>query len=171
MKIKIEPVKNNEISLLADIGAKCFYDTFYEQNSEEDMRLYLKDNLTPDTTTAEMLQPGNFFFFAKAGDKIAGYLKLSTSETRQDFSAGKALEIARIYVVKDKIGLGVGKSLMEFAFLFAKENNKEVIWLGVWEHNHRAISFYHNYGFKKFSEHTFLLGNDAQTDWLMKKEL
>jgi ribosomal protein S18 acetylase RimI-like enzyme len=53
----------------------------------------------------------------------------------------------------------------------ALEKEKELLWLGVWEHNHRAIGFYKKWGFEKFSTHTFMLGNDAQTDWLMKKEL
>jgi ribosomal protein S18 acetylase RimI-like enzyme len=48
---------------------------------------------------------------------------------------------------------------------------KDNIWLGVWEHNHQAIKFYTTWGFEKFGDHLFLLGDDPQTDWLMKKEL
>ncbi len=168
MEIKIEPVKNNEVHILADISAKSFYDTFYQQNSEEDMRLCLKENFTIDTLTNELRQPLNYFFFAKVKDGIAGYLKLSVSQVPHETDA---LEIARIYVAKEKIGSGIGKSLMDFAFSFARQYNKKMIWLGVWEHNLRAINFYNNYGFEKFGEHLFMVGNDAQTDWLMKKEL
>lgn len=167
MQIKIEPVKKSEVPLLADISAQCFYETFHQQNSEEDMRLFLKENLTIHKLKDEMLEQGNYFFFAKAEDKTAGYIKLSASQIFDK----DALEIARIYVVKDKIGFGVGKRLMEFAFSFAKQKNKKIIWLGVWEHNLHAIQFYRNFGFEKFSEHLFMLGSDAQTDWLMKKEL
>jgi len=51
----------------------------------------------------------------------------------------------------------------------ALEKNYHTIWLGVWEHNQRAIDFYKRWGFKKFDEHDFILGNDVQKDWLMKK--
>ncbi|HSU51405.1 MAG TPA: GNAT family N-acetyltransferase, partial [Segetibacter sp.] len=61
--------------------------------------------------------------------------------------------------------------LMEFAISFAVSNQKTVIFLGVWEHNKKAISFYEKLGFKKFGEHLFMLGKDAQTDWLMKKDV
>jgi len=166
MQIKIEPVKNSEVAFLSDISAKCFYDTFHKQNSEEDMTLCLKENFTTDKLNHEIIHPGNYFFFARVKDEIAGYLKLSEVPQETD-----ALEIARIYVVKNKIGYGIGKSLMEFAFSFAMQHSKKMIWLGVWEHNLRAINFYQKYGFKKFDEHLFMLGNDAQTDWLMKKEL
>ena len=171
MKIKIEPVKNTEAKLLSDISAACFYDTFHEQNSQENMMLFLKESFTADILAKEMLQASNYFFFAKSGNKIAGYIKLSASEAPGEIEENQALEIARIYVVKEIIGQKIGKSLIEFAFSFALQLQKKIIWLGVWEHNNRAITFYQNYGFEKFGEHVFMLGNDAQTDWLMKKEL
>jgi ribosomal protein S18 acetylase RimI-like enzyme len=46
-----------------------------------------------------------------------------------------------------------------------------MIWLGVWEHNEHAISFYKKFGFEQFGDHIFMLGNDAQTDLLLKKNL
>ena len=45
------------------------------------------------------------------------------------------------------------------------------MWLGVWEKNLKGIRFYERFGFKKFSEHLFVLGNDIQTDWLMMKKI
>ena len=49
--------------------------------------------------------------------------------------------------------------------------NKQVIWLSVWEKNQRAIDFYNRWGFEKFADHTFILGNEVQNDWLLKKEI
>lgn len=43
--------------------------------------------------------------------------------------------------------------------------------LGVWEHNHRALRFYEKNGFIAFGTHIFQLGNDQQTDILMKKSV
>ena len=45
----------------------------------------------------------------------------------------------------------------------------DVIWLGVWEHNPRAIAFYHKWGFKQVGTQTFHLGDDLQTDWVMAR--
>jgi ribosomal protein S18 acetylase RimI-like enzyme len=45
------------------------------------------------------------------------------------------------------------------------------IWLGVWEKNHNAIGFYTKNGFITFDKHLFLLGDDQQTDLLMKLEI
>jgi ribosomal protein S18 acetylase RimI-like enzyme len=61
--------------------------------------------------------------------------------------------------------------MMKKCMQTAEALKKDVIWLGVWEKNSRAISFYTKFGFKKFATHVFMLGDDAQTDWLMKKDL
>ena len=171
MQIKIEPVKSGEVKTLSYISGSCFYDTFHKQNSKEDMLLFLEKSFNIETQRHEMSLAGNYFFFARALNEIAGYIKLSDVKTPAGMKEQSALEISRIYVVKDKFGTGVGKALMEFAFAFAKQLHKQMIWLGVWENNQRAINFYRKYGFEKFDEQVFMLGNDAQTDWLMKKDV
>jgi ribosomal protein S18 acetylase RimI-like enzyme len=65
----------------------------------------------------------------------------------------------------------VGKALMAKCMEIASESEKDLVWLGVWEQNVRAIRFYSHWGFRKFSEHVFMLGDDRQTDWLMCKPL
>jgi ribosomal protein S18 acetylase RimI-like enzyme len=74
-------------------------------------------------------------------------------------------------VVTNSIGKGIGKALMLKCIEIAREKKSDVLWLGVWENNQRAIDFYTKWGFEKFSTHIFMLGDDPQTDWLMKKEL
>lgn len=170
MELKIEPVKSEELPLLVDISRTTFYDTFWEQNTKEDMQAFLDGNFSSKVLKDEMLAPGNYFFFAKLDGEIAGYTKLSTEAT-EVLPGEDVLEIVRIYVIKDKLSAGIGKALMDFAISFARQNHKKTVYLGVWEHNERAISFYKKRGFVKFSEHLFMLGNDPQTDWLMKKDL
>lgn len=171
IKVTIQPVKPNEVTLLADISRQTFFDTFHEQNTEEDMALYLEHTFNADTVQQELSAKENHFFFARIGEQIAGYLKLTEGEIPQLQTTVKALEISRIYAVKERLGTGIGKALVEFVISFAKQECFKTIWLGVWEHNQRAIQFYQRFGFEKFGEHEFMLGHDRQNDWLMKKEL
>ncbi|WP_147205258.1 GNAT family N-acetyltransferase [Segetibacter aerophilus] len=169
MSIKIEKVSIDDLDELVKISFETFYETFYQQNTEEDMELFLASSFNPDKLHEEMLQPDNHFFFAKESEMVAGYLKLSTAPSSE--LGREVLEIARIYVVKEKLGSGVGKALLEFAISFASELAKKTVYLGVWEHNKKAINFYERFGFTKFGEHIFMVGKDPQTDWLFKKEL
>ena len=81
------------------------------------------------------------------------------------------LEIERIYVLKEFHGKNVGQILYDTAFEVAKRINAEYLWLGVWEHNPRAINFYKKNGFVEFDKHIFKLGDDEQTDIMMKLKL
>jgi ribosomal protein S18 acetylase RimI-like enzyme len=79
-----------------------------------------------------------------------------------------ALEIERIYVLKDFHGKSVGQMLYKKALEIAQMKKVSYVWLGVWEENPRAISFYKKNGFVEFDKHIFKLGDDEQTDIMMK---
>ena len=87
--------------------------------------------------------------------------------TAQDLSPYFRDEVLRTALARK----GVGPALMQACMDIAKELKKSVIWLGVWEKNSRAIAFYQKWGFEKFGEHIFPIGDDPQTDWLMKKAM
>lgn len=63
------------------------------------------------------------------------------------------------------------KRLFTFALERANELGFTWAWLGVWEHNTKAQALYKKYGFEKFSEHQFAVGDKVDTDWLMRKYL
>jgi ribosomal protein S18 acetylase RimI-like enzyme len=100
-----------------------------------------------------------------------GYVKLASSQPPEGLPAGADMEIVRIYSEQHTIGKGVGRALMQASIHQAREQGKPWIWLGVWEHNQRAIDFYRKWGFEKFGEHVFMVGEDPQTDWWMKKKV
>ena len=77
------------------------------------------------------------------------------------------LELKRLYVARAWHGQGVAQALMEAALDAARARGAATLWLGVWERNPRAAAFYRKYGFERVGEHTFMLGADAQTDWLL----
>ena len=66
---------------------------------------------------------------------------------------------------------GYGRKAFENIFQIGKKKGYEKIWLGVWEYNKNAIEFYKHMGFKMFSKHLFLLGDDNQTDLLLKIDI
>jgi ribosomal protein S18 acetylase RimI-like enzyme len=156
-----------DAAVVETISKQTFFDTFHEQNTVEDMQLFLDEYFNLKTIKDEIANKANTLLLLYIEDRPVGYVKLT--ESNEVFEKMRSLEIARLYVAKDEIGKGIGAALMKRSIDIAKERNKEVIWLGVWEHNARAINFYCKWGFEKFGEHLFMLGNDKQNDWLMKK--
>ncbi|MBC7720459.1 MAG: GNAT family N-acetyltransferase [Pedobacter sp.] len=135
------------------------------------MALYIQQNLSDDSIQLELEYTTNTFIMMLDDEVIIGYAKLSESIVPKALQPLTALQISRIYIAKKYIGKGIGKQLMQMSIQLAKENNKQIIWLGVWEKNEHAINFYQHGGFEKFEEEIFVLGKDEQTDWLMKKQL
>ena len=65
----------------------------------------------------------------------------------------------------------MGQVLFNKAINIAGQRNAKSVWLGVWENNPRAINFYKKNGFEEFDKHIFKLGNDEQTDIMMRLKL
>jgi len=135
------------------------------------MKSYLDEGFSVEKLTSELNNKNSEFYFAKLGDKIIGYLKLNFGESQTEFKDNRSLEIERIYVTKEFHGKSVGQGLYDKAIQVAKQKNFQYVWLGVWEENPRAISFYKKNGFVEFDKHIFKLGNDEQTDIMMKLKL
>lgn len=135
------------------------------------MKLYLEQNFNIERLTRELQEEGSIFLIAEDENSVVGYARVRKGGEPEGLNESNQIEIERIYSRKEYFGKSVGKTLMEACLAIAKSDGHKVAWLGVWEHNPRAISFYEKWGFKKFSAHPFLLGTDLQTDILMKKEL
>ena len=169
--ISILIAAKKDAEIIADLSRKTFYETFATHNTRENMEKFMNKQFMKTELMKEVGALGNIFFLAKKGDEPVGYARLRESINHQALGNANAIEIARLYVSNKAIGTGVGKLLMETCIDKAVEMKKEIIWLGVWEKNTRAINFYTKWGFKKFFDHPFLLGDDVQNDWLMKKKL
>jgi ribosomal protein S18 acetylase RimI-like enzyme len=132
------------------------------------MEQYLNATFTAAQISQELKGPHVQYYLATVAGEPVGYLKFNFSAAQTEFQDNQALEIERIYVAKENLGTGVGELLMNKAIAVAQEAGLKYVWLGVWEHNPRAIRFYKRRGFKQFGSHSFMLGQDEQTDILMK---
>jgi ribosomal protein S18 acetylase RimI-like enzyme len=169
--MKIWKVSINDIDKLREIGKMTFAETFSSDNSEENMMEYLENGFSTEKLKTELTDKNAEFYFAEFDGKVIGYLKVNVGQSQTEIKIKNALEIERIYVLKEFHGKKVGQILYEKALQLAKEKKVEYVWLGVWEQNPRAIRFYEKNGFVEFDKHIFKLGNDEQTDIMMKLKL
>lgn len=171
MNVIIRPASPLDLAALQAIGRKTFKEAFAANNSEENLAAYLEEGFSKQKLEAELRNENSQFYFALQGDEVIGYLKVNLGNAQSEKQDPNALEIERIYVLQQYHGKQVGVLLYEQALAIAKARKAPYMWLGVWEENPRAIRFYQKQGFVEFGEHIFQLGDDAQRDVLMKKEL
>lgn len=170
-KMEIKKAGINDISQLQVIGRQTFAETLSSGNSEENMRQYLEESFSIEKLTAELSDENAEFYFALINSRVVGYLKLNFGASQTELKDHKAVEIERIYVLHEFHGKKVGQALYETALQISRQKKAEYVWLGVWEENPRAIHFYKKNGFVEFDKHIFKLGDDEQTDIMMKLQL
>ncbi|PWK27919.1 ribosomal protein S18 acetylase RimI-like enzyme [Arcicella aurantiaca] len=158
-----------DVEQLCEIGAKTFVETYGNQNTPENLQAYLDEKFNEKQISDELTTPNTIFLLVEQENEIIGYAKLRVNLVENPDQ--KALEIERIYITKQYHGQKLGALLMQGCIDTALENNYTSLWLGVWEHNPKAIAFYQKWGFEVFGTHIFQLGDDAQTDFLMQKKL
>lgn len=163
MSISIVKINVDNLKELTAISQQTFKETFADFNTTEDMELYLSTDMSQQALENEIRNLNSHFYFAYLNEILAGYLKLTDSEKDHD------LEIERIYVSQSFQGKKIGLEIMNFALSHAKKMNFSKIWLGVWEHNQKAIDFYLKLGFQFTGEKQFILGKDVQRDLIMEK--
>lgn len=169
--IDIKRVTLADLDELQKIGRQTFYETFSSGNTEENMKKYLEEGFSVEKLTAELNDKNSEFYFASTANNVIGYLKLNFGQSQTEIKEDKALEIERIYVLKEYHGKSAGQILYDHAIQIARLKDASYVWLGVWEENPRAITFYKKNGFIEFDKHIFKLGDDEQTDIMMKLRL
>lgn len=160
-----------DIHSLQKIAKQTFLETYASGNTEEDMQGYLQEEFSLNKLKCELNDTNSEFHFALAGNEVVGYIKFNFGPSQTELNDNNSIEIQRIYVLKEYQNIKIGQSLYQKAVEVAKEKELYYLWLGVWEENPKAIRFYEKLGFQAFDKHIFKLGDDEQTDIMMKLEL
>ncbi|ANZ57607.1 GNAT family N-acetyltransferase [Fructilactobacillus lindneri] len=170
-QLEVKQISLVQLSELQKISRLTFADTFGAANTETDLKKYLDEAYSNQKLTKELNNPETFFYFGYIDHQLAGYLKLNVGKAQSDKVSNNSLEVERIYILPAFKRHGLGKKLIEVAESIAKQKHKDNLWLGVWEGNPKAIAFYQAQGFERIGQHTFVVGDDPQTDYLMEKSI
>lgn len=157
----------DDVAALADLGRRTFLDTFADDNEATDMAAYLSQAFAPEQIERELHIPHATFFLAEVDTAPVGYAKLDAEPPPSCVTTPRPAHLSRLYVDRAWLGHGVGKALMRQCVAAATSQGFQSVWLGVWEHNMRALVFYKKWGFTAVGTMTFVLGTDIQTDLVM----
>jgi diamine N-acetyltransferase len=169
LDITVRRATLDDASLLSELGARTFEETFAVDNTAEDMAAYLASNFSLVRLTEELSDHNSIFLIAEIDGAAGGYAKLHAGEPAESIEGTEPIELVRLYVSHTWLGSGVGAALMRACLDEARGAGYKTIWLGVWERNARAQAFYRKWNFRAAGEHVFQLGSDAQTDIVMER--
>lgn len=169
--IDIQQVNEDGVWQLQNIGKQTFVEAFSNQNTAENMEKYLSEGFSINKLISELRDSNAAFYFAILDYQVVAYLKLNFEASQTELRKENAMEIERIYVLQDFQRKKIGQLLLDFAIQIGYDRQVDFVWLGVWEENRKAIHFYQKNNFEVFDTHIFKLGEDKQTDLLMKRNL
>ncbi len=169
--VMIRIAGKEDAQLLSTLGTLAFAQAFGAENTPEDMTAYLASAFFPEKQAQELACPGSRFLIYEIDGKPAGYAHLKEGQPPTCITGRKPVELARFYLLQDWIGKGFGSPLMRACIQDAQGRGGDVLWLGVWQKNARAITFYQKWGFTIAGTQTFLLGSDLQHDYVMLRML
>ena len=161
----------SDLPELLVLAQTSFLQAFTAGNKLENVQAYLAEAFTESKLTQEMQEPASTFIVASLEGELVGYTKLNLSAAQADVQDPATVEVARLYTLEKAWGTGLGQQLLDAALAFGRQEGKSWLWLGVWEHNARAIRFYEKNGLRIFGSHPFPFGDEIQTDWLMRVDL
>ncbi len=156
---------------LATLAERTFRAAFGACNTRENMDAHCASAYGEAIQASEITNPGTETFVCDDGTELIGYAQLRWGPAPPCVLASRPAEIQRIYVEQPWHGQGIAQALMSRAFAAAVLGNADLVWLGVWENNPRALAFYRKFGFNKVGHHVFQLGNDPQHDWILCRDV
>lgn len=161
----------SNLEMLTNISRQTFVDAFEKDNNTDDFMTYIDSAFNKKQIEIELLNPNSEFYFVYDAESLVGYFKINENEAQAEPFGKDAVELSRIYVLKQIQGQHLGEHILKKIIDIVKTKQKSWVWLGVWQLNVNTVRFYERHGFTKFDTHSFYIGNDKQTDWLMRFDI
>lgn len=171
MDLEYRKCKIKDLDILVKISKETFIHAFEKDNNPKDFKNYIDRAFARSTILSELDNPNSLFYFVYTQGKLIGYFKLNEASAQNETFTKSSIELERIYVINNHQNKGFGNQIVNYILNFVSSKKVQFIWLGVWQKNKSAITFYERLGFIKFDTHPYYIGSDKQTDWLMKLDL
>ncbi len=146
---------------------RSFVDTFGHLYSPANLAVFMA-NKTIAHWRADLSNPAFAVQLAEADGVAAGFAMLGPASMPFDDGGRQAIELRRLYVLKDWHGAGIAKVLMDWTLAEARQRGAQDMWLSVFTENARARRFYARYGFAEIMPYKFMVGDQADEDIICK---
>lgn len=154
----------DDAAALAAFAACAFIETFGAENDADDLGDHVEKTYNLARQSEEIRDADTATLLVERDGTLAGYAQVCRKRVPPCVAGERPIEIYRFYIEHAAHGTGLAQVLMSAAFAQAREWGADVVWLGVWEHNPRAMRFYRKFGFVDVGSIDFFVGPDRQTD-------
>jgi diamine N-acetyltransferase len=167
--VEIRPATLEHIIVWTQFARQMFHSTFEHSVSAENMQIYLDTEMNEQVFAKQLENPAYRTYYVWIGKELSGYIQLyyNPNESYQNIT----LELKRFYVAPHLQGKGVAAQMMAFCLDEVARLKEPAFWLGVWENNFKARSFYKKWNFEPIGEHIFVTGSESQRDLILARQI
>jgi diamine N-acetyltransferase len=140
INILIKPSTESDIQSIIEVYTKSYLEN-YTYLWLDDGSFYMNLSFNFEKIKEEMSDPNSLFYLVQHAEKNVGVIKINLDKKSEDFSAEEAMELERIYFIKEATGKGLGRESINFVINYARQRNKKLLWLKAMDSS-AAVAFY-----------------------------
>jgi len=152
------------------MGALTFTQSYARIIPAEELASYTSRAFSLEQLKSELTAPEIAYLLALAGTTACGYSKLARTAPPLQIKGPNPVELARLYVLPEWTGKGIGTTLIRESLDAAVELGYCSCWLRVWTGNERAIKFYRRWGFCEVGREPYNVGRCSEMVLLMTRD-
>ena len=174
---------------LSALASTCYIQTFGQLYSSEDLDRFIHEAYSPEVLRAELADPkrATWLLFEEpcldadsapsptrideASDStLIGYVTVCPAHLPHSEVKEGDGEVQRLYLLREYQGGGRGSRMLEHALNWLEADGPRTLGIGVWSENYGAQKLYGRYGFTKVGEYSFMVGDHADREFIMRRE-
>ena len=173
MPYAIRRATSADVPALAALAEATFIDTFGPDGfdvgyPEADLSHFLAESYAPERVAMWLAEPTSQVLLAEDGaGRLAAYAHSGANTLPYDKAGPDDGELKRIYLRRDTQGTGLGRALLERALDWLGDRP---VLIGVWSENLQAQRFYAHYGFERVAGYSFMVGQTADAEFILRRE-
>jgi len=164
--LHFEPITPAAYKSYIEIGTRAYNQHYLRLWPNKNSAPYIESSFTEEVLKKEESDTNTILYRILNNTKTVGVLKITLNAALDSFSKQEALCVDKIYILKEHSGKGIGKKVLQFAMLRAKEMRKKIVWLDTMQ-NGPALDFYLKNGFEIFRESEVTLPTILEEERLM----
>lgn len=165
----VECTAPDDADRLSKLGVETFVQAFGHLYSRKDLDAFLAAHHSPDAYKKVLDDAGLRTWLAETEDGVGvGYVIAGPCDLPAPDMPENAGELKRIYILQDYQGGGLGRRMLDTAFTWL-EKKFEHMYIGVYSENVGAQRLYARYGFEKVGEYDFMVGANADLEFIMMR--
>lgn len=156
-----------DANCLAALAIQVWLHTYATEGIRPALANYVLNAFTAQHFTELVDDPSSVLLVAEVQQHLVAYALLSQDAPCPSSVQGN-VELATLYVQAHFAGTGLGSTLLKHSQDWLRQGDPQArLWLSVWAHNPRAISFYRKHQFTQVGTAQFEFGGEQHENLVL----